>query len=151
MAQQKEAGGKPAARGADRDKANARDKTASGKAGSAAPGQSAERYTVKPEFWDNLLDSLPPWGDEIAAIILIVFGVVSFLSLLNVSSDATISNAWSTALTSLFGYGSAIVSFAIFGLGVIILLPKLGIVIRFPTRRILALEFAFLAALALPK
>jgi len=32
----------------------------------------------------------------------------------------------------LFGYGSAIVCAGIFGLGVIILLPKLGIVIRFP-------------------
>jgi len=149
VAQQKGAGGKAPTRGADRDKANAKGKTTNGKAAAPAPVNSAERYTVKPEFWDNLLDSLPPWGDEIAAIILIVFGVVSFLSLLNVSSDATISNAWSMALTSLFGYGSAIVSFAIFGLGVIILLPKLGIVIRFPTRRILALEFAFLAALAL--
>ena len=80
---------------------------------------------------------------------LIVFGVVSFLSLLNVSGDATISTAWSNALTGLFGWGSAIVCAGIFGLGVIILLPKLGIVIRFPTRRILALEIAFLSLLAL--
>ena len=78
---------------------------------------TAERYTVKPEFWDALLDNLPPWGDEIAAIVLIVFGVVSFLSLLNVSGDATISTAWSKALTGLFGYGSAIVCAGIFGLG----------------------------------
>ena len=108
-----------------------------------------ERYTVKPERWDSLLDNLPPWGDEIAAIVLIVFSVVSFLSLLNVSGDATISAAWSKALTSLFGYGSAIVCAGIFGLGVIILLPKLGIVIRFPTRRILAIEIGFLSLLAL--
>ena len=108
-----------------------------------------ERYTVKPEFWDALLDNLPPWGDEIAAIVLIVFGVVSFLSLINVSGDATISTAWSNALTGLFGYGSAIVCAGIFGLGMIILLPKLGIVIRFPTRRILALEIGFLSLLAL--
>src|SRR5690348_5542991 len=62
-----------------------------------------DRYTMKPEFWDSLLDSVPPWGDEIAAIVLIVFGIVSFLSLLNVSSDATISTAWSNALRTLFG------------------------------------------------
>src|SRR5690606_11853793 len=49
----------------------------------------------------------------------------------------------------LFGYGSAIVCAGIFFLGVVILLPKIGIVIRFPTRRILALEIAFLSALPL--
>jgi DNA segregation ATPase FtsK/SpoIIIE-like protein len=108
-----------------------------------------DRYTVKPEFWDSILDSIPPWGDEVAAIMLIVFGVVSFLSLLNVSSDATISTAWSNALKSLFGYGSVVISGAILGLGIVILLPKLGLVIKFPTRRILALEVAFLALLAL--
>ncbi len=116
----------------------------------AAPEpKPTERYTVKPEFWESLLDNLPPWGDEIAAVVLIVFGVVSFLSLINVSGDAIISTAWSNALTGLFGYGSAIVCAGIFGLGIIILLPKLGIVIRFPTRRILALEIGFLSLLAL--
>jgi S-DNA-T family DNA segregation ATPase FtsK/SpoIIIE len=141
VAQQKPAGKKPVSGGN-------RGKTAPP---SPPPQKAADRYTVKPEFWDNILDTIPPWGDEIAAILLIVFGVVSFLSLLNVSasSDATISSAWSNALTSLFGYGAAIICAGIFGLGVIILLPKLGIVIRFPTRRILALEFAFLSLLAL--
>ncbi len=88
-------------------------------------------------------------GDEIAAIVLIVFGIVSFLSLLNVSADATISTAWSNTLKSLFGYGSVIVSAGILGLGIVILLPKMGRVIKFPTRRILALEVAFLSLLAL--
>jgi hypothetical protein len=108
-----------------------------------------QRYTPKPEFWDSVLDSLPPWGDEIAAILLIVFGIVSFVSLLDVPTDETISAAWSNALTTLFGYGSAIICFGIFALGVVMLLPKLGIVIRFPTRRILAIEIGFLSILAL--
>lgn len=108
-----------------------------------------ERYTAKPEFWDSLLDNLPPWGDEIAAIVLIVFGIVSFLSLLNVSADATISTAWSNALRSLFGYGSVVVAGGILGLGVIILLPKMGLRVRLSTERILALEIGFLALLAL--
>jgi len=111
--------------------------------------ENIERYTLKAEFWDSILDLIPPWADEIAAIILIVFGIVSFLSLLNVSSDATIANAWSTALTSAFGYGAALISGGIFLLGVILLVPKLGIVIRFPTSRILALEIIFVALLAL--
>ncbi len=125
----------------------------------AAPAQAAEpksrvtvdvdRYTVKAEFWDVLLDAVPPWADEIAAIMLIVFGIVSFLSLINVSADASLSLAWSNALTSLFGIGGIVVCAGLFALGIIILLPKLGIVIRFPARRILALEFAFLSLLAL--
>ncbi|HLV36676.1 MAG TPA: DNA translocase FtsK [Spirillospora sp.] len=107
------------------------------------------RYVVQPEFWDRILDSIPPWIDEIAAIVLIVFGIVSFLSLFNVASDATISNAWSNALTSLFGYGSLVVAGGILALGVVILLPKLGILVKFPPTRVFALELAFLALLAI--
>jgi DNA segregation ATPase FtsK/SpoIIIE-like protein len=116
---------------------------------SSSKSKSVERYSINPDFWDTILDSIPPWGDEIAAVVLIVFGVVSFLSLMNVSSDATISNAWSNALTSLFGYGSIIVSGGIFILGIIILLPKLGLVIKFPSYRVLALEIAFFSTLAI--
>jgi S-DNA-T family DNA segregation ATPase FtsK/SpoIIIE len=111
--------------------------------------EAIERYTAKPEFWDSVISAIPEWGDEIAAIVLIVFGIVSFLSLLNVSSDATISTAWSQTLRTLFGYGSILVSGGILGLGVVILLPKMGITIKFPTARLLALEVAFVASLAL--
>lgn len=139
MAQQKPTGNKtaPSSRG------NKPNNTA------PAPRKPVERYTVKQEFWDSFLNSLPPWGDEIAAIVLIVFGIVSFLSLLNISADATISSAWASALRSLFGYGSVIVSGGILGLGIVMLLPKMGVVIRLSTRRILAIELAFLASLAL--
>lgn len=103
------------------------------------------------DFWDRVFDalSLPQWIDEIAAVLLIVFGVVSMLSLFNVSSDATVAAAWSGALTGLFGYGAAIICGGIFLLGIVLLLPKFGIRVRFPTRRIVALEFGFLAALGL--
>jgi S-DNA-T family DNA segregation ATPase FtsK/SpoIIIE len=49
----------------------------------------------------------------------------------------------------LFGYGSIIVSGGILALGVVILLPKVGVVLKFPTRRILALEIGFLALMAI--
>lgn len=101
------------------------------------------------EFWDTILSALPPWADEMAAITLIIFSIVSFLSLLNVSADASLAAAWSSALTSLFGIGGIIVCAGLFALGVIILLPKLGIVICFPARRILAIEIVFLSMLAL--
>lgn len=115
----------------------------------AEPVAPVERYTVKTEFWDMVLGGIPPWVDEIAAVILLIFGVVSFLSLLSVSAENTIASAWANALFTLFGYGSAIVCAAVFALGVVLLLPKIGIVVRFPARRILALEIAFLASLAL--
>lgn len=108
-----------------------------------------ERYTLKGDFWDSMLDLIPPWADEVAGFVLVIFGVLSLLSVLGVTSDATISAAWSNALTTAFGYGATIVSLGIFLLGAIILLPKFGVVIRFPASRILALEVSFLAILAL--
>jgi DNA segregation ATPase FtsK/SpoIIIE, S-DNA-T family len=108
-----------------------------------------ERYTLKADFWDTMLDLIPPWADEVAGFVLVIFGVLSLLSVLGVTSDATISAAWSNALTTAFGYGATIVSLGIFLLGVIILLPKFGVVIRFPASRILALEVSFLAIFAL--
>lgn len=107
------------------------------------------RYEVTPEFWENLVDALPPWFDEISAIVLLVFGVISMMAVLNVSSDATLAIAWSTALTQLFGDGGILVSIGIFLLGVIILLPKVGMTIHFSVRRVLSLEIAFLAILAI--
>jgi DNA segregation ATPase FtsK/SpoIIIE-like protein len=111
--------------------------------------QKIDKYSVKPEFWDTILDALPPWTDEIAAIVLIIFGIVSFLSLFNVTSDASLSAAWSGTLTRLFGYGSIIVCIGIFLLGVIILLPKVGIHIRLAPYRMFAIQVAFFASLAL--
>ncbi|MCU0496358.1 MAG: DNA translocase FtsK [Anaerolineae bacterium] len=113
------------------------------------PREKIDKYSVKPEFWDTLLDALPPWADEIAAIVLIIFGIVSFLSLFNVSSDASLAAAWTRTLVSLFGYGSFLVCAGIFALGVLILLPKVGIQIGLPAHRIFALEVGFIAILAL--
>ncbi len=111
--------------------------------------EKIEKYSVKPEFWDTILDALPPWTDEIAAIVLIIFGIVSFLSLFNVTSDASLSAAWSNTLSLLFGYGSIIVCIGIFLLGVVILLPKVGLRIQFAPHRIFAIQVAFFASLAL--
>jgi S-DNA-T family DNA segregation ATPase FtsK/SpoIIIE len=113
------------------------------------PPKRYEQYTLKADFWDTLLDSIPPWGGEIVAIALIVFGIISFLALLNVSADATIATAWASALRSLFGQGSVLIAGGILGLGMALLLPRMGINLRFPLHRLLALEIAFLAVLAL--
>jgi len=127
----------------------------SSKPGSTAPKgtppqpSKIDKYSVKPEFWDQLLDSIPPWGDEIAGIIMLVFGFVSLISVLDMSSAAPLARAWSDVLTGLFGYGSIVIALGFIGLGVLIFLPKLGLQVRFPSHRILALEFAFLAVLGL--
>lgn len=113
------------------------------------PPDPLDGYGVGTEFWDRVLSVLPEWGDEISAIVLIVFGIVSFLSLFDLSAEAPLARSWSGALTQLFGYGSVIVSGVILGMGILILLPKIGVRIQFPPYRLLALEITFIAALAL--
>jgi len=99
-------------------------------------------------FWEDLKDSIPPWLDEIVAIALLIFGILSFLALFD-TSGAVVAVAWSEIMTSLFGYGSLLVSAGLFVLGVVLLLPKVGIVVQFPLLRILAIEIAFLCILAI--
>lgn len=111
--------------------------------------EKTEKYSVKPEFWDQVLDSIPPWGDEIFGIVLLVFGFVSFLAIFDASGNTPLARAWADALRSLFGYGAIIVSASIFLLGVVIFLPKFNIEIKISFRRILALEVIFLCLLAL--
>ncbi len=101
------------------------------------------------EFWDDLLDSLPPWFDEITGIVLLVFGVISLMALFGVAGDAVLAKSWSDALTSLFGMGSFVVAAGIVIAGVLIFLPKIGINVNITTGRVLALEIAFLCLLGL--
>ncbi len=108
-----------------------------------------DKFRVTPEFWDNLFDSVPPWSNEVIAIMLIMFGAVSFMSLLDVSSSATLARAWAGALTQLFGYGAVLVCAGIFAFGVSILLPRVGVQFHLGAHRLLALELAFIAILAL--
>ncbi len=109
-------------------------------------GERRSPRPVEPEFWEN---ALPSWFEEIGAIVLLVFGVISFMALAGISSEAPLSRAWSDALTQLFGYGSLMISLGIFGLGVVILLPRVGIRVSLSARRLLALEIAFLSLLAI--
>ncbi len=114
----------------------------------AGPGWLAQVRRL-PAQWREAIDNLPSGTDEVAAILLIVFGVVSLLALLNFSPEAVVTSGWAEAIRQLFGYGGFIVALGILCLGVIILLPKLGIVLRFSWQRILAIEVAFVSFLAL--
>lgn len=102
-----------------------------------------------PAFWSGIKERIPPWFDELGAILLIVAGVVALTALLNTSSEAALSVTLSDALRSLFGYGAYIVSFGILAIGVILLLPKFGIWIEPGWARIAAVEIAFGAFAAL--
>ena len=97
---------------------------------------------------DDLRDSLPEWFDEIIGFSLIIFGMLSFLALFD-TSDAVVADTWATVLRSWFGSGSILVAGGLFMLGVVILLPRIGIKIEFPVARILAIEITFLCLLAL--
>ena len=99
-------------------------------------------------FWEDLRDSLPEWLDEIIAIALLLFGLLSFLALFN-TSQAIVAVAWSDILKSLFGNGSILIAGGLFAMGVLILLPRIGVTFRFSPQKVLALEVAFLCVLAM--
>lgn len=105
----------------------------------AAPGYS---------LWDDLRDSLPPWLDELVAIFMLLFGVLSFVALL-FPPGAETARAWAQILMQLFGWGSVLVAGCILAIGIFLLLPRVGIAIRLSAGRILALEMTFLCLLAL--
>lgn len=111
--------------------------------------EKLEQFRVSPEFWDTVFDNIPPWTPEVVAVVLIMFGLVSFMALADESGSAAMARAWGGALTSLFGYGAILVCLGIFALGVWILLPRVGVHVKLGIHRILAIELAFFAVLAM--
>lgn len=99
------------------------------------------------DFWEDLKDSLPPWLDEVVGFALVIFGILSFISLF-IPSEAAVAVAWADMLTTLFGDGSAVVAGTLFAFGIILWLPKAGLRIKFSSVRMLAVEIAFLSTLA---
>jgi hypothetical protein len=102
-----------------------------------------------PAFWRRAAEKLPPWSDEVGALLLIVVGVVMFTALLNTTSDAGLAVRLSRILRQVFGYAAYLVSLAVVGVGVILLLPKFGIRLRIGWIRIISIETAFGAFTAL--
>ncbi len=107
-----------------------------------------DEMTYEFDFWEDLKDSLPPCINEIVGFALIVFGILSFISLY-IASDALVAVTWADMLTTLFGDGAILVAATMFTLGVLLWLPKAGIRIPFTSSRLLALEIAFLSILAI--
>lgn len=95
-----------------------------------------------PEFWRQAAQKLPPWIDELGAILLIVLGVVMLTALLNTTSETGLSASLRDLMRQVFGYGAHLVSLSVLAAGVIILLPKFGITPQLGWGRIVAVEVA---------
>lgn len=103
---------------------------------------------IEATIWDDMRDSLPEWLDEVLAIALLIFGLLSFLALFD-ASGAIVAVAWANILRNIFGSGSILIAMGLFVLGLVILLPKAGFVFHFHPSRILAIEVVFLCILAI--
>ena len=119
-----------------------------------APGTDPlwRRALRDPNEMAQAFSNRPGWVDDVAAILLISFGMVSLLALLNVSAVAStaLSDMWADLISQIFGrVGAALLSVLLAAAGVVIALPRLNIVIRLPWRRVLGIETAYLALLAL--
>ncbi len=108
------------------------------------------RPFIEPEKFGHMLHDRRAWIDEVVAIVVIVSGLVSLLSLFNSPPSATLASNWADLLRSLFGQGgAALISVMIMAVGLLIILPKVGVHVPMSWRRVISLEVAFLAFLAL--
>ena len=91
----------------------------------------------------------PSWLGEVAAIILIVAGILSLMNLFEFST-APLARSWATLLKRAFGgIGAIVASCGVLITGVLLLLPRAGVQITVPWIRVLAVEIAFISLLAL--
>lgn len=95
------------------------------------------------EFWRQQRAKLPPWIDELGAILLVVIGAVLLTALVNNTTEATVSVTLAKIQRQLFGAGAYLVSTGILATGVILLLPKFGRTVAIDSLRIAGLEVGF--------
>ncbi len=111
-------------------------------------GNVFARIAAEPEKIGEWLHGRSGWVDEIAAIVIIVGGLVSLLAVLNTTPSVTIVNAWADTLRSWVGQvGGALFSGMVFCAGLLIVLPKIGVRIPLTWRRLILIEVAFAALL----
>ncbi len=100
-------------------------------------------------FWRGMAQKLPPWVDELGALLLIVLGVVTLNALLNTSSEAPLAITLSRTLRQLSGHAAYAVALGLMLAGVVLLMPKFGRTVSVGWVRILAFELGFAALAAL--
>jgi DNA segregation ATPase FtsK/SpoIIIE-like protein len=114
------------------------------------PSEPEFHPMLDPERLGKLLHDRPAWLEELFAIALIVFGFVSIFSLLNTSPTAALSNLWSDAIRQLFGYvGALFIAGMIIAVGVLIVLPRIGIRVPLNPMRVILIEASYFAMLAI--
>lgn len=102
-----------------------------------------QEFLEDPDALQNLRRYLPGWIDEVLAVVLIAIGGVAFASLLGDGAEGQLSGQLANLLRTGFGDGAYIVALAIMALGILILLPKIGVAVKFTWGRLLALELTF--------
>lgn len=110
-------------------------------------GNRLRRFLEDPDAFRNLGQTMPSWADELGAILLIIVGIFVFTALLNPVGDAAVATSLATGLKQAFGIGSFVTALTIFGMGILLLLPKINIHLnlKFDWMRILAVEIAFIS------
>ncbi|MBZ0316045.1 MAG: DNA translocase FtsK [Anaerolineae bacterium] len=110
-------------------------------------GNRLRRFLEDPDAFRNLGQTMPSWADELGAILLIIVGIFVFTALLNPVGDAAVATSLATGLKQAFGVGAFVTALTIFGMGILLLLPKINIHLnlKFDWMRILAVEIAFIS------
>ncbi len=110
-------------------------------------GNRLRRFLEDPDAFRNLGQSLPSWADELSSILLIIVGIFVFTALLNPVGDAAVATSLASGLKQAFGIGAFVIALTIFGMGILLLLPKINIHLnlRFDWMRILAVEIALIS------
>lgn len=109
-----------------------------------AKKQEKEKQQGLPQWIEAMQQT---YADEISAFLLLAIGLWTFISLVTPESGS-LGDPWAGFLYRSFGLGSFVVAGAIMMAGILLLLPKLGMVFRFNWWRIVAGEVLFFATLA---
>ncbi|HVO42286.1 MAG TPA: DNA translocase FtsK, partial [Aggregatilineales bacterium] len=119
--------------------------------GNSGTPTEPEAFWIDPERLGWLLLHRPAWVDEIGAIGLIVIGIVTLLALFDTSPAATgLSHDWALLVRQMVGgVGAVVFAGMIMAVGVLLALPKMGVRLFIPWLRILMIEIAYLAVLAI--
>src|SRR5258708_14875930 len=88
---------------------------------------------LDPDRMGRRLHHRPSWVDELIAIVLVVFGLVSMLALINTSPHASLSALWSDLLRQALGQiGAVMMCLMIMAVGLFVVFPRLCIHLPLP-------------------
>ncbi|MCI0710792.1 MAG: DNA translocase FtsK [Chloroflexi bacterium] len=106
---------------------------------------SIQKFLEDPYAFEGWQEKMPSWSDEVGGLALITIGILTFAALINPAGEAALSTPLANSLLQWFGLGAFVVALTLLALGVIFLLPKIGITIKFNWVRIVAMELAFVS------